>query len=197
MKKCLYNSVRPNPAGDQPRIDSTAYIDPTAQIIGKIEIGAGAFIGPNAVIRSDELGGSGEVESIVIGPQCNVQDGVIIHSLGGEPVTIGARTSLAHGCVVHGPCRIGENCFIGFRAVVFRAVLESGTFIGAGSIVQGVGMPAGVLVPPGTLVDSPDMVSGLPKTGPAEHAFMEDVVATNLKLAQGYLRLQSEAKNDL
>ena len=143
MKHCLYNSVRSNPAGDLPRIDSTAYIDPSALIVGKVDIGSGAFIGPNAVVRSDELGKSGQVESVVIGPECNVQDGVIIHSLGGEPVTVGARTSLAHGCVIHGPCRIGEACFIGFRAVVFKATLQSGTFVGAGAIVEGVELPAG------------------------------------------------------
>ena len=196
MKKCFFRSARANHAGDRPMIDSTAYIDPTAQIIGKVKIGAGAFIGPNAVIRSDELGESGQVESIVIGPECNVQDGVIIHSLGGEPVEIGARVSLAHGCVIHGPCSIAEDCFIGFRAVVFRAALHSGTFVGAGAIVEGVELPAGALIRPGTLVNSPDTISGLPRIGPKEYAFMKEVVATNLKLAQGYLALQSEEKND-
>jgi len=196
VKKCLYNSVRPNPAGDQPRVDSTAYIDPTAQVIGKVEIGPATFIGPNAVIRSDETGESGQVASIVIGPECNVQDGVIIHSLGGETVTVGARVSLAHGCVIHGPCRIAEDSFVGFRAVVFKAGLESRTFIGAGAIVEGVELPAGTLVPPGTVVNSPDMVWDLLRTGPAQYAFMDEVVATNLKLVQGYKKLQGEEKNN-
>jgi carbonic anhydrase/acetyltransferase-like protein (isoleucine patch superfamily) len=182
--------------GDRPQVDSTAYIDPTAQVVGKVQIGAGVFVGPNAVIRADELGDSGGVESIVIGPECNVQDAVIIHSLGGKSVNVGARTSLAHGCVVHGPCNIGEGCFVGFRAVVFNAALGNGAFVGAGAIVQGVELPAGALVPPGTVVNSTEIVSGLPETGPKEREFIEEVVATNLKLARGYLALQRTQEPD-
>ena len=190
MKGCSRKLVQPNPAGDQPGIDSTAYIDPTARIVGKVQIGPRVFVGPNAVIRADELGESGGVEPIVIGPECNVQDGVIIHSLGGESVNIGARVSLAHGCVVHGPCRIGDGCFIGFRAVVFKSVLEKGNFVGAGAIVEGVELAAGALVPPGTLVNTSEQASQLPKAGTKEHEFMEEVVATNLELTQGYIGLQ-------
>ncbi len=190
MKKCYDKPLRPNTVGDRPQVDSTTYIDPTAQVVGRVQIGADVFVGPNAVIRADEPGESGVVESVVIGPACNVQDAVIIHSLGGELVSVGARTSLAHGCVVHGPCNIGEGCFVGFRAVAFNAVLGDGGFVGAGAIVQGVELPGGALVPPGAVVNSKEAVSRLAKTGPKERKFMEEVVTTNLKLARGYLALQ-------
>ena len=192
MKKCVYNSVRPNPVGDMPRIDPTAYIDPTAQVIGHVQIGREVFIGPNVVLREDELTEPGTEASIVIGPECNVQDAVIMHSLAGEMVSIGARVSLAHGCIVHGPATIEEDSFVGFRAIVFKAVAGKGSFIGAGAMIQDVELPAGTLVPPGTVVNSQDAVSKLPKAGAAEREFNEEVVATNKRLAKGYLALQSE-----
>ena len=193
MKKCVYNSVRPNPVGDMPRIDPTAYIDPTAQVIGHVQIGAGVFVGPNVVLREDELTEPGTEASIVIEPECNVQDCVIMHSLAGEMVSIGARVSLAHGCIIHGPCSIGNDSFIGFRAVLLKAALGSGCFIGHGAVIQGVDLPEGTLVPPGAVVTSPEAVAGLSKTGPAEREFNEEVVATNMRLAEGYHALQSKA----
>ena len=132
------NSLRANPNGDMPEVDSTAYVEPSAQIIGKVRIGAEVYVGPNAVIRADESDGGGEVEPIEIGAQCNIQDGVIIHALVGTKVTIGRRTSLAHGCIVHGPCTLGNGCFVGFGAVVYNAALADGVFLGAGCVVQGV-----------------------------------------------------------
>ena len=196
MKKCVYHSMRPNPVGDMPRIDGTAYIDPTAQVIGHVQIGASVFIGPNVVLREDELTEPGTEASIVIRDECNVQDAVIMHSLAGEMVSIGARVSLAHGCVVHGPCTIEEDSFIGFQATVFKASLGKGTFVGAGAIIQGVELPAGALVPPGTVVTSPEAVSQLSQTGEAEREFMAEVVATNIRLTKGYLALENKGKGE-
>ena len=100
-------SFRSNPNGNRPQVDSTAYIDPTAQIIGNVHIGTRVYIGPNAVVRADETDDKGQVQSIEIGDECNIQDGVIVHALGGTHVTIGRQTSLAHGCIIHGPCTLG------------------------------------------------------------------------------------------
>ncbi len=196
MKKCVYHSMRPNPVGDMPRIDDTAYIDPTAQVIGHVQIGARVFVGPNVVLREDELTEAGTEASIVIRDECNVQDAVIMHSLAGEMVSIGARVSLAHGCIVHGPCSIGEDSFIGFRAIIFKASLGKGTFVGAGAIIQGVELPEGALVPPGTVVTSPEAVSQLAQTGEADREFMAEVVATNIRLTKGYLALQNGEKDE-
>jgi carbonic anhydrase/acetyltransferase-like protein (isoleucine patch superfamily) len=192
MKKCIYKSTRPNPVGDLPRIDPTAYIDPSAQVIGHVQIGERVFVGPNVVLREDELTEPGTEASIVIGPECNVQDGVIMHSLAGEMVSIGARVSLAHGCIVHGPCSIGAGSFIGFRSTLFRASLGEGCFVGHGAIVHDVELPAGTLVPSGTVVTSQDAVARLPAAEPAEREFNKKVVATNIRLATGYLALQQE-----
>ena len=109
-----------NPEGDYPQIDDSAYIDSTAVIIGKVDIGKNVFIGPGAVVRADELG-----SSITIKDNCNIQDRVIIHALENTSVLIEENTSLVHGCIVHGPCKIGKNCFIGFGSVVFNAEVGS------------------------------------------------------------------------
>lgn len=114
-------SLRPNPKRDRPRVDSSAYVDPSAQIIGNVRLGPCVYVGPNAVIRADETDFSSAVAPIEIGPECNVQDGVIIHALGGAKVTVGRRSSLTHGCIVHGPCTLGTGCFVGFGAKVFDA----------------------------------------------------------------------------
>ena len=78
--------IRPNPGGDWPEVHATAYIDPTAQVIGRVRIDARVFVGPNAVIRADELCTDGEVHAIVVEAECNVQDGVIVHALAGTQV---------------------------------------------------------------------------------------------------------------
>jgi carbonic anhydrase/acetyltransferase-like protein (isoleucine patch superfamily) len=184
------NSIRPNPHGDWPQIDSNAYINLTAQIIGNVRIGPHVYIGPNAVIRADETDDKGEVLPIEIGAECNVQDGVIIHALAGTQVTVRQRTSLSHGCIIHGPCTIGQGCFIGFRAAVFNANLGDGVFVGTGAVVQGVNLVANALVPPLVAVLSgEDIVKSVSTTSSADCGFMKKIVNTNLVLTKGYLCL--------
>ena len=180
--------IRPNPRGDWPDVDPAAYIDPTAQVIGRVRIGPLVFIGPGAVIRADEADRNGEVKPIVLEAECNVQDGVIIHALAGTHVTIGRRTSVAHGAIIHGPCSLGEQCFVGFGAVVFKATVGPGVFIAARAVVQEADVPANLFVPPSAAI-SQDMVGRLRATTPHERGFTEEVVGANLKLAEGYLGL--------
>ncbi len=187
MRNHLARSLRANPNGDWPQVEPSAYIDPTARVIGKVRIGSGVYVGPYSVVRADEADDHGDVSPIEIGPECNVQDGVIIHALGGAHVSIGRRTSLTHGCIIHGPCRIGQTCFIGFRTVVYGATLGDGVFVGAGSVIQKVDLAPEILIPPGVSILSKEDVlrlSGV--TGPAEQLFVEKVVAANLKLAKEY-----------
>ena len=198
MTKKRATSLRHNPNGDWPQVEPTAYIDPTAQIIGKVHIGPEVFIGPNAVVRADETDDKGQVQPIEIGPQCDVQDGVIIHALGGTQVTVGQRTSLAHGCIIHGPCTIGQGCFIGFRAVIYNATLEDGAFIDAGAVVQGVDLVANSFVPATVAVLSrEDVVRLVSTTSPANCEFMGKIVNANLAIAKGYLRLDRQEQKGL
>jgi len=105
-----------NPDGDRPQVDDSAYIHPTAVIISKVSIGKNVFVGPEAVIRTDEPG-----SSIIIRDNCNVQDRVIIHALENSSVLVEENASLTHGCIIHGPCKISRNSFVGFGSVVFKS----------------------------------------------------------------------------
>ncbi|MFW6236718.1 MAG: gamma carbonic anhydrase family protein, partial [Desulfovibrionales bacterium] len=103
--------IQRNHAGDMPQIHGTAFVHPSAVIIGNVQIGERVYVGPNAVIRADEPSPEGTVKAIVVESEVNIQDGVIIHALGGSPVRIRNGASVAHGAVIHGPCEVGENCF--------------------------------------------------------------------------------------
>jgi len=181
-------NLRANPAGDRPRVDPSAWVDPSAQVIGNVRLGARVFVGPGAVLRADETGPDGAVAAVDLGEDGNVQDGAVVHALGGTPVAVGPRTSLSHGCIVHGPARIGAGCFVGFRAVVFDAALGNGVLVGAGAVVQGVRIEAGTLVPPRSAVLTAADAAALGRTGPAEREFMEKVLAANRRLVEGYRR---------
>ncbi|MHC4294649.1 MAG: LbetaH domain-containing protein [Planctomycetota bacterium] len=177
-----------NPNGDLPEVHPTAYIDPAARLIGRVLIGPRVFVAPNAVIRADEPGGDGSVEPIVIEAECNIQDGVIIHALSGTRVSIGKRISVAHGAILHGPCTIGEGCFIGFGATVFKGQLGSGVFVSARAVVQETQLPDDTFIPPLRAVCSPTGEQ-LRTTTADERSFMEEIVNMNLQLLDGYLAL--------
>ena len=173
--------IRRNPSGEYPEINKTAYIDPTAMIIGKVSIGKNVFVAPCAVIRADE-----PRSSVSIGDNSNIQDRVIIHALGNSSVIIEENTSLSHGCIVHGPCGIGKNCFIGFGSVVFKAVIKDNVFIKSLAVIEGVKIPNKKFNPNGTIISSPRMVESLQFISKEEIVFANKVVRANLRLAKGY-----------
>jgi hypothetical protein len=95
--------IRPNPAGDWPKIDPTAFVDSSAQIMGNVIIGRNVYVGPMSVIRADEIGPDGKVHPVIIEDGTCVQDGVIIHGRSGTVVQIGKDANISHGVVIHGP----------------------------------------------------------------------------------------------
>ena len=176
-----------NPQGDYPQIDKSAYIDPTAVIIGKVNIGRNVFVGPTAVIRADEPG-----SSVIVQDNCNIQDRVIIHALEDSSVLIEENTSLAHGCIVHGPCKIGKNCFIGFGSVVFKSEIGEKSLIKHLAVVEKVNVFFDRVVESGQLVNCKDNVRELRLADERDKAFMEKVIKTNLNLVKGYKHGGSE-----
>lgn len=113
MSECF----RKNPVADLPQVDPLSYVDPCVGVIGPVTIGKNCYIGPNVVVRADEVdAGTGKVAPVTIGDGVNLQDGVIIHALAGCEVVIGSHSSLAHGCIAHGPCVLEEGCFVGFNS---------------------------------------------------------------------------------
>jgi carbonic anhydrase/acetyltransferase-like protein (isoleucine patch superfamily) len=173
-----------NHAGDKPKVDPTACIHPSAVLIGNVYVGEKVFVGPNAVIRADEPCPEGKVEAIVIEAEVNIQDGVIIHALGGSPVRIGKGASLAHGAVIHGPCEVGEDCFIGFKSVVFKANLGKGVVIQHQVLVEGVSIEAGRHVPSMTSVLTEEDARRLNPASADLTAFANKVRRTNVFLAE-------------
>ena len=119
--------------GVEPRLGADVYIDPTALVIGDVELGDGVSVWPMAVIR-------GDVNHIRIGPRSNVQDGSVLHVTSpypgheaGFPLVIGADVVIAHKVTVHG-CTIGHRVLVGIGAIVLDgAVVEDEVMIGAGS----------------------------------------------------------------
>jgi carbonic anhydrase/acetyltransferase-like protein (isoleucine patch superfamily) len=131
--------------GIQPRIAASAYIDPSAQVIGDVEIGERSSIWPHAVLR-------GDANVIRIGEETNIQDNSVLHGDTGEyPVTIGNRVTVGHSTVIHG-CTVDDDCLIGIGAV-----LLNGARIGRGSVVA-----AGALVPEDMAIPPDSMVLGVP-----------------------------------
>lgn len=124
----------------KPKIHPDAYVDPSAQVIGDVEIGAGSSIWPLALVRGDQ-------NRVVIGTHTNVQDLSVCHVDPGSPLVIGNNVTLGHRVVVHG-CTIHDNVRIGIGAIVLSgAIVEEWAQVAAGSLV-----PAGKTVPAGWLV---------------------------------------------
>lgn len=115
--------------GIQPKMGNGCFIAPNSTIIGDVVLGDQCSIWFNAVIR-------GDVNSIRIGSQVNIQDGAIIHCTYQKAKTvIGNRCSIGHNAIVHG-CRLHDNVLIGMGAIIMdHAVIESFSIVGAGSIV--------------------------------------------------------------
>ncbi len=116
------------------------YIHPSSVITGNVTLGRDVSVWPGAVLR-------GDIDSIVIGDETNVQDGVIIHVDYGVPVRVGSRVTIGHRAVIHG-CTIEDDCLIGMGAVVLNgALIGTGSMVAAGAVVL-----EGARIPPGSLV---------------------------------------------
>jgi carbonic anhydrase len=195
MTLLQYNNIRPNLAGDYPQIDHTALIDPSAQIIGKVKIDRDVFVGPLTVIRADQRGPDGKVAPIQIDREVNIQDGVIIHSDPGASVIIGAKTSVAHGAIIHGPCTIGQECFIAVRASLYKITLEDHVWIGIGAIAKLVTLHSFTRVPAGAVIRDRPEVMALRLVTDKERKYMEEVWAANSRLRIDYLELRDKAES--
>ncbi len=189
MKTNFHTGIRPNPTGDLPEVDPTAFVDPAAQVIGKVKIGPRVYVGPGAVIRADEPDKKGKVSPIILHDDCSIQDGVIIHALEGSIVEIGKRAFISHGCIVHGPCTIGDDCFLGFRVLIFSSVLEQEVWVGTGATILEATIDSHTRVPAGFLVHSHDQADHMRAISQHHEQFRKDSVATSMALREAYLKL--------
>lgn len=134
-----------------PTIAKGAYVDDSAIIAGDVTIGEDSSVWPLVVIR-------GDVNKITIGARTSVQDGVVIHvthasqfNPNGHPLMIGNDVTIGHKALLHG-CQIGDECLIGMGSIVMDdAKIEPQVVLGAGSIV-----------PPGRTLESGFLWVGSP-----------------------------------
>ena len=184
--------LRKNPTGHHPVVSQKAYIDSTAIVCSHVVIEDNVFVGPYAVIRADEVNEEGEMLPILIKQGSNIQDGVVIHSKAGAAVTIGERTSIAHRSIIHGPCTVGNDVFIGFNAVVFETCIGDGCVIRHNCVVDGFDIPENFDVPPMTNVGPKFDLGSILKVSPELSSFSKSVVSANHALVKGYKKLANK-----
>ncbi len=104
------------------------WIAPDAHVIGQVELGEDVGIWFGAVLRGDN-------EPIVIGPRTNIQEGAVLHTDPGLPLSIGADCTIGHRAIVHG-ATIGGGSLIGMGATILNgARIGAGCLVGAGALV--------------------------------------------------------------
>lgn len=130
----MTNPLRPF-QNNSPKLGSGVYIDPAAVVIGDVSLDDDSSVWPMAVIR-------GDVNRIVIGKACSIQDGAILHvthdgpyTPGGKPLILGDGVTVGHQAMLHA-CQIGNYCLIGMGAIILDGVvIEDKVMVGAGSLV--------------------------------------------------------------
>jgi carbonic anhydrase/acetyltransferase-like protein (isoleucine patch superfamily) len=158
--------------GTAPSVDPSAWIAPSATVIGAATIAARAGVFYGAVLRAD-------TSTISIGEGSNLQDGVVVHADSGFPATVGSGVSVGHRAVLHG-CTVQDDCLIGMGAVVLNgAVVGAGSMVAAGAVVL-----EGAQIPPGSLV------AGVP--GKVRRQLTEEERAGIIDNAQRYVTLTQD-----
>jgi carbonic anhydrase/acetyltransferase-like protein (isoleucine patch superfamily) len=123
-----------------PEVEPSAWVAPDANVIGSVYLGARASVWFGATLR-------GDTEPIVIGEGSNVQEGSVLHTDAGFPLTVGRDCTVGHKAILHG-CTIGDETLIGMGAIVLNgARIGRNCLIGAGALVtEGREIPDGSLV---------------------------------------------------
>ena len=119
----------------KPEIKETSFVAPNASLIGRVKIGENSSVWFNTVLR-------GDMETITIGNESNIQDLSMGHADPGFPLVLGNRVTIGHHCVLHG-CKIGDDCLIGMGAIIMNGVrIGRGSIIGAGAVLlEGMEIP--------------------------------------------------------
>jgi carbonic anhydrase/acetyltransferase-like protein (isoleucine patch superfamily) len=163
-----------------PMVPASSYVDDRASLIGDVRIGEQVYVAPCVSLRVDEA------HPIIIGDECNIQDGVVFHGLMGSSIELGKKISIAHGAVIHGPMKIGDESFVGFNSVVHASTLGKKCFVGHAAAVIGVLLADGKFVPHGALIDTQEKADGLGPVPESLKHFNEEVVQVNKEFARSY-----------
>jgi len=142
-----------------PRVADTAWVADSAQVMGNVELAEDASVWFGAILRGDN-------ELLRIGKGSNIQDGTIVHSDRGFPMTLGEHVTVGHRVTLHG-CTVGNGSLIGIGAVVLNgAKIGCNCLVGAGSLVtEGKEFPDGSMIvgSPAKVVRelSPEQIGGI------------------------------------
>ena len=121
-------------------VHPTAFIAAGAVVLGDVTLGEESSVWYGAVVR-------GDMAPITIGARTNLQDGTIVHVDEGVPCTVGQRVGVGHRVILHG-CTVEDDCLIGMGAILLNNVrIGKGSVVAAGAVI-----PEGMQVPPGSLV---------------------------------------------
>jgi phenylacetic acid degradation protein len=126
--------------GITPVVDPTAYVHPSAVLIGDVIVGPGCYVGPCASLR-------GDFGRLILERGANLQDTCVMHGFPGTDTVVEEDGHIGHGAVLHG-CRVGRNALIGMNAVIMdNAVIGANSIVAASSFIKaGQEIPEGVLV---------------------------------------------------
>lgn len=140
--------------GATPQVSETAFIAPSADLIGRVRVGERASVWFGAVLR-------GDIEAIEVGAGSNVQDGAVLHTDAGFPCVLAPGVTVGHRAVVHG-ARCEQGSLVGMGAIML-----SGSGLGVGAVLA-----AGALLPEGAQVPAGMLALGVPARvrGPAQLA---------------------------
>ena len=162
---------------DAPRLGEGAWVAESATVVGRVALGEGASVWYGAVLRGDN-------EWITLGARCNVQDGSVLHTDMGFPLTLGDDVTIGHQVMLHG-CTIGENTLVGIQAVVMNgAVIGKESLVGAGSLVT-----------EGKVFPERSLILGSPAK--VVRQLTEEDVARLRKTAAGYARRAQQYREEL
>ena len=126
--------------GIKPVVDPTAYVHPSAVLIGDVIVGPRCYVGPVASLR-------GDYGRIILEEGSNLQDSCVMHGFPGTDTVIEEDGHVGHGAVLHG-CRVGRNALVGMKAVIMdNAVIGESSIVAACAFVK-----AGAEIPPRKLV---------------------------------------------
>lgn len=172
----LIKSVR----GFTPEIGKDCFLADNATIIGDVIMGNNCSVWFNTVLR-------GDVNSIRIGNNVNIQDGAVLHTLYQKSVVeIGDNVSIAHNAIIHG-AKISSNVLIGMGAIVMdHAVIGENSIIAAGAIVL-----SKTIVEPGTIYGG-NPAKKIKDIEPAQTAEMIEKIARNYKMYAGWYTNENE-----
>jgi carbonic anhydrase/acetyltransferase-like protein (isoleucine patch superfamily) len=126
--------------GIAPKVALSAYVDPSAQVIGDVEIGERSSVWPNASLR-------GDTGPIRVGADTSIQDNCVLHLDEGFPLTIGDRVTVGHSVTLHG-CTVENDTLIGIGSIILNgARIRTGSVVAAGALVaEGMEVAANTLV---------------------------------------------------